>query len=632
MMRHQHHHPNSRREYRGGWSTSMGALLDDPNRKSNCCALTCCGIFLYDRTNYLVTGNRPNWTQRQVTVLIIPLLLVFAIAITSAMGEIECEVWDDECIILYSLLVFSLQAIFVAYLIFLCCWGRQSHGTLRQAVHRKMRDQQRGEKHFEEQLSDMDIAVIEQPVGCCSCYPYDVEVSLDAVGDDIDVARKLMIPSSADLSTCLFRVWSNFCCGTLCQCWCQCCGMCAIGQEDRELELILKKNDNPGALHIDYITFQPYSEYFPAIRAIQNSREASFSKHWSALSELSKRILRCAFYVILISCSLFVLSQQEHYGIKIGVALGVWIQPCIVLYFVWWRWNRFDISFDAVIKYFASGYVIGVFQAFMVETIMSIPYGVFATIELSSEVVSEVGQNATDPTTYLEDRKNVAKMMKDYWGVNALYLFVGAFIMAAFVEEVVKYYCYWTIEMPEQIYDTQKSKISQANYVTIGMVSASLGFACKENMQYVFQSQYVGDELLTLFLRSLLALHPLCAAIQSLGVIKRDILGDPSSSLGRILLPAVILHGAFDFAEMLLAYFLYINDLEEQGTFAPSSAQDTGSQPSSGIGIVSPVGVGGIFMIVGLMYYFFRARLQQNQLALAHMSESTSALELSSFV
>ncbi|VEU39026.1 unnamed protein product [Pseudo-nitzschia multistriata] len=528
-----------------------------------------------------------------------------------------CDDFDDNCTS-GGLIVFFLELFFVGYLIFLCCLGGKNHGVLRQAVHQKMRDQQLGGS--EEQQTPTDISTNRKPLGCCSCYPYDVVLSVNEGDDpdDADDSRGSKGMASPDLSTCLFRAWSSFCCGALCQCWCQCCGMCAIGQEDRELELILEKDGNSAALHIDYITFQPYSEYFPAIRDLQNSREGSFAKHRLALSDLSKRILRYAAFIVLLYCALFIVSQ-EHYGIKIGVALGVWAQPCVVLYFVWWRWNRFDISLDAVIKYFASGYLIGMFQALIVETIIFIPYAAFMAIGIAIEIRGEVGQDTVAPATYLtyfSDGKNTAQMMKDYWGLNAIFMFVLAFVIAALVEEIVKYYCYWTLETPEQVGDRQKSKLSQANYITIGMVSAALGFACKENMQYVFQSKNVRDEILTLVLRSILAVHPVCAAIQSLGVVKRDIQGDPSSSLGRILFPAILLHGLFDFVELLLSYFFAIDMLNTKGTL------------DSNEGVVTTVGVGVIFMIVGLTYYFCRARQQRNELALSDFSEGTSSLEL----
>jgi len=38
--------------------------------------------------------------------------------------------------------------------------------------------------------------------------------------------------------------------------------------------------------------------------------------------------------------------------------LATFFQAFFVLYLVYWKWNRFDLSFDAVVKYFSSGFVV----------------------------------------------------------------------------------------------------------------------------------------------------------------------------------------------------------------------------------------------------------------------------------
>lgn len=53
-------------------------------------------------------------------------------------------------------------------------------------------------------------------------------------------------------------------------------------------------------------------------------------------------------------------------------------------------------------------------------------------------------------------------------------------------------------------------------------------------------------------MRCLFPIHPLCAAIQSIGVCRRYLERDSSIKIGRIVFPGWILHGCFDFA--LMAY------------------------------------------------------------------------------
>lgn len=54
-------------------------------------------------------------------------------------------------------------------------------------------------------------------------------------------------------------------------------------------------------------------------------------------------------------------------------------------------------------------------------------------------------------------------------------------------------------------------------------------------------------ELGILLVRALLPVHPIVAAVQSIGVCRRDLEGESSHQLGRIIFPAVMIHGTFDF-------------------------------------------------------------------------------------
>ena len=87
------------------------------------------------------------------------------------------------------------------------------------------------------------------------------------------------------------------------------------------------------------------------------------------------------------------------------------------------------------------------------------------------------------------------------------------------------------------------------------MVSVAVGFECCENLIYIFvyAPPSLGMELSTLLARSSLPVHPLCAAIQSVGVCQRRLEGDQKVGVGRIVSPAVILHGSFDFVLMAAA-------------------------------------------------------------------------------
>lgn len=67
------------RTYRGGFHTSICDIFRDPHRRTDCCAVACCGVLSSDRSRYLLTGKRPPplWI-RMGMYLLIPVLFIAA--------------------------------------------------------------------------------------------------------------------------------------------------------------------------------------------------------------------------------------------------------------------------------------------------------------------------------------------------------------------------------------------------------------------------------------------------------------------------------------------------------------------------------------------------------------------------
>ncbi|KAK1746814.1 hypothetical protein QTG54_002158 [Skeletonema marinoi] len=195
-----------------------------------------------------------------------------------------------------------------------------------------------------------------------------------------------------------------------------------------------------------------------------------------------------------------------------------------------------------------------------------------------------------------------------FWFVGEL---IGAYFVAALVEELCKYYGFRFVEHPDLIFltgldrsaeqaktaggvnaykfDSQleadienisvtrsRSRIGsarsrlredeeydepelrtvrqQAAAITTGMISVAVGLACAENFMYVFflggsrgNSGAIWQELMILLFRSVFPVHALAAAMQSINMIKKFV-EEPQNHIGvgRIILPAVLLHGTFD--------------------------------------------------------------------------------------
>ena len=251
----------------------------------------------------------------------------------------------------------------------------------------------------------------------------------------------------------------------------------------------------------------------------------------------------------------------------------------------------------------------------IVSTIASIVVLILGAIVLvsDSDLANEI---TTNPTRGMKD------LAVEYPGLFIFINFVNAYLVAALCEESIKYFGYRMVETPDLLSSTtnnSKTMKSTGAGVTVAMVSVALGFACCENLMYIFvySPPSLGVEVSTLLARSLFPVHPLCAAIQSIGVCKRDIEGDKRYGLGWIIFPAMLLHGTFDFVLMLAAYFQQVDDIKEgnddDGNMAESDKDedvDLASQLPSLI-------CGMSLIIFGYAYYVFQSRAQTKRLIAA---------------
>lgn len=129
-------------------------------------------------------------------------------------------------------------------------------------------------------------------------------------------------------------------------------------------------------------------------------------------------------------------------------------------------------------------------------------------------------------------------------------------------------------------------------------------------------------EIGVLLLRSLFPVHPIAAAIQSIGVIRRDLEGDTSVGLGRIILPAVLLHGSFDFVLMFLSsldsihWYEHMPDDTEEAKEYEQELQDEQSNVWKGaLNDWPSLLIGLIFVALGIVYFIVQTRAQRKRIA-----------------
>jgi hypothetical protein len=144
-------------------------------------------------------------------------------------------------------------------------------------------------------------------------------------------------------------------------------------------------------------------------------------------------------------------------------------------------------------------------------------------------------------------------------------------------------------------------------------------------------------EISVLLARSALPVHSICAAIQSIGVVRRDVEQDSDYKIGWAIFPAVLLHGMFDFILLSLSFFEYIfadttpdnkdrpsnddwmnngNDdlFNQQPQTSPYDFQETAAQQTLSFSI------GAALTMIGVVYYVNEAGKQRHRLQALEMT------------
>lgn len=402
----------------------------------------------------------------------------------------------------------------------------------------------------------------------CGCYPTDLAahqqrsdvstIQTEFIEQDILGTIPLTGEGKGDNQCKLaYRFFSALCCGRLFQKWVQCCGVCALAQEARETKFLVPK----ARQRIDHLTFQGWWEYEGQLDALRQSKNMKFMAHLRSISTLSRYILFTFFWSTLLAV-LTVYLTVENFGWGNGLVLFLtFLMSFIVIYLLQWYKNRLDLSLDATIKLFCAGFVLAVPTAYMVEGMIEVT--ILSLCGMAYLVLSLVRLES------LIDRNLYTFIL-----IGEL---INAYVIAATVEEVTKYLVYRSVEHPDILlakdHNNNQSKYltdikCRARCIQIAMVIVALGLACAENVLYVYLAggTQVQNEIFILIARSIFPVHAMCAAMQSIGVIERDILfvrtdgerddimnhENEEKGLGQILLPSILLHGTFDAVLMVM--------------------------------------------------------------------------------
>ena len=514
------------------------------------------------------------------------------------------------------LLCSVLVALMLTILVMQCCKGRWKRSGMRRELLWRTYEYRSGkiveppdedsdewkDPVYMQGQSTWDIACAHAFVGC---YRTDhahwtncrMDTTTTETNDDAVVVVGVNKPK--DLMGCLWRFYTDLCCGKLCGCYLQICGMCAIAQEARDLELMIPSHRR----RVDYVTMETWAAYYPSILNARVSQHVCF-----ALSQLSIQILWCwfVFFLVLIGLAVWLKFSLGH----VLVCFGVFLHAFLFMGAVHYIWHKHDVSFDLIVKAFSSGFFLSTMLAMCWETVVGMVVRVIIDVTLAvfgiEEVVSNGYENAVSsirlPGGFAmaqAERTDSFKIFGNHHPIfYALYIAFAAYCVAALIEELVRYLGFIMVtdhpdfwdrselekaiavedqpqgsnsesteedgsprkkntsssvlrQLPTQGQD--RSIKSQGAIITVTMVAVSLGFACCENLLYVFvyNERSVDMEVYTLIARMIFPVHPICAAIQSIGIVRRDVEKSPGSELGQALLPAIVMHGTFDFVLMI---------------------------------------------------------------------------------
>ena len=619
-----------------GFSSSVCDMHAD---REDCCAVAWFGACLRGRNNFLLHKDdmnyapMPHWKIFVTYILpFVTYVILIAYFVTSNLVKVDqygnetpydpdaeenddANEGDDGSTIQISeegnVRILVTTVIYIVYYYF----TRRSIRTMDRANRNQLRDRMKRKlgRPLGTRVST-DMARSRFQICGCTAYKFEQEEYQ---------ALQQSRADRADFCTKLWHAASELCMGALCRCWCLWCGVCALAQENRQLKKLLPAS----AFDIDFVTYQSWEDYVPALVSLRNRKDGSLTSHYSSLSDLSKLLLQYSSAIFGL-CALFAFSNMfdSFTWPNLIVLFMTLVQAFSILFVCHWLYNRFDLSLDAVIKFFASGFVYSVFLALIFEMLVGFALKICQVLLTFAALFAAVffGYNRGNEEAEEAEVTTIEEV------IGGFFVFLNAFIVAATTEELCKYFCYsivrhYDLEQRPYLasnnmnckYGEHAAQTAQSRgcAITVAMVTTALGFACCENLLYVFGYSGGGleNEISTLVMRMLFPLHPIAAAIQSIGVVRKTIEGEVSLGIGKIILPAIILHGSFDFALMLLAYLAASNNEENQNENKGSGDEEE-DESQQVVMLAMSLGFSVIVMISGLVYYFRTAREQRKRL------------------
>ena len=270
-------------QYRGFGTSINDMFVDIQNERIDCCSITLCGILQSDRDRYLMNQIVPPSVFKR---FLVHFMIPFCIFCAAGLGAMQIQ-----DIVLNELVSVVLIVLFILYLLLQCSKGRykridvrkdilftkyqiqqqhllsnmddhhqpQNHAVHHHHPHRQNSNQSRRSTvavllehqrprrdatnqpnyYLGQTLHDMSCA---HPCCMIGCYPVDTNLKSNC-NDQLDRNHTM----DENLCRCMY----DYVCPSFCGSYLQCCGICAIAQEARDIETFILP---PPYRRIDYIS------------------------------------------------------------------------------------------------------------------------------------------------------------------------------------------------------------------------------------------------------------------------------------------------------------------------------------------------------------------------------------------
>lgn len=305
----------------------------------------------------------------------------------------------------------------------------------------------------------------------------------------------------------------------LTSCLCPCCAVCQEAREGKAVNVPVLDFCSGEELKIQQESHERAVGGLNVTEGSVSVDNGSLMDHVYALSKTS-RIILIAWIGVFVIASLILLATKR--GLSVVVMFLIFAQPLLILYFVYWRSRRMYAALDYVVKLFAVGFWVSTFQSIVLEAALQF----VIVLILSPFAGGTPDEDATDD----EKRDLLAKHM----GVVVIAMLCMAFIVAAGVEETMKHFAVRCCRF--------SSTIQSPHTILVYLMTAALGFATSENIEYVFSATAdPGEKQITMFyqevtvyaLRILMPIHVICSVMQAAN-LSRVVTGLKSMNLFQV--------------------------------------------------------------------------------------------------